>query len=216
MVLTNINEITNVYYINLDTRPDRKIYVENQLEKIGLQGKRFNAIRNQYGAIGCSLSHLKLILLAKENNFDHIMIIEDDIEFTKPKIFIEKLNEFLKSETPFDVCLLGGNNIAPYEKKNNYCVKVQACQTTIGYLVCSHYYDTLIENYKESIKQLIHEPDNKPNFAIDRYWFSLQRKDNWYLIIPLTVTQREDYSDIEQRRINYNRLMLDLDKKWLR
>jgi glycosyl transferase, family 25 len=216
MVLSNISEITNVYYINLDSRPDRKIYVEEQLSKIGLNGKRFNAIRNQHGAIGCSLSHLKLLMLAKQNNLDHIMIVEDDIEFTKPKIFIEQLNKFLKSGIQFDVCLLGGNNIAPYERIDNFCVKIQACQTTIGYLVYSHYYDTLIENYKESIKHLIHDPHNKPTFAIDRFWFSLQRRDKWYLIIPLTITQREDYSDIEQRRINYNRLMLDLDKKWLR
>ena len=40
----------------------------------------------------------------------------------------------------------------------------------------------------------------------------LQQNDNWYLITPLTVTQREDYSDIEQRNTNYTWLMTDLDK----
>ena len=48
--------------------------------------------------------------------------------------------------------------------------------------------------------------------SIDKYWFNLQSKDRWYLIIPLTVTQREDYSDIEKRPTNYTPAMLDLDK----
>ena len=34
------------------------------------------------------------------------------------------------------------------------------------------------------------------------------------MIIPLTVTQREDYSDIEKRATNYAQVMTDLDKDW--
>ena len=47
------------------------------------------------------------------------------------------------------------------------------------------------------------------------YWFRLQQNDKWYLITPLTVTQREDYSDIEKRPTNYTRAMTDLTKEWL-
>jgi hypothetical protein len=50
-------------------------------------------------------------------------------------------------------------------------------------------------------------------YAIDKYWFNLQKVDNWFLIIPLTVTQREDYSDIEKRPTNYTNVMTDLDKE---
>ena len=56
-------------------------------------------------------------------------------------------------------------------------------------------------------------PEKHVLYAIDKYWFRLQERDNWYLIIPLTVTQREDYSDIEKRMTNYSRAMLDLDKE---
>jgi hypothetical protein len=58
-------------------------------------------------------------------------------------------------------------------------------------------------------------PTNKKEYAIDRYWFELQRRDRWFLITPLSVVQREDYSDIEQRVTNYGQLMLDLDKEQL-
>ena len=77
---------------------------------------------------------------------------------------------------------------------------------------------SFIANYKDGIEQLLREPTNHKSYAIDKYWFRLQAKDNWFLIIPLTVTQREDYSDIEKRPTNYTRAMLDLDKvafmKW--
>jgi hypothetical protein len=55
-------------------------------------------------------------------------------------------------------------------------------------------------------------PDKHVLYAIDKYWFQLQKKDKWYLIIPLSVTQRQDYSDIEKRATNYRHAMLDLDK----
>jgi hypothetical protein len=55
-------------------------------------------------------------------------------------------------------------------------------------------------------------PDKPIMYAIDKFWFNLQEIDKWYLIIPLTVTQREDYSDIEKRPTNYTPVMLDLDK----
>jgi hypothetical protein len=62
---------------------------------------------------------------------------------------------------------------------------------------------------------LIREPDKHVLYAIDKYWFQLQERDNWYLIVPLTVTQLDGYSDIEKRITNYTRVMIDLDKKWL-
>jgi hypothetical protein len=59
------------------------------------------------------------------------------------------------------------------------------------------------------------EPANHINYAIDRYWFSLQQRDNWYLLTPLTVVQREGYSDIEKRVTNFVKAMTDLDKREL-
>jgi DNA-binding MltR family transcriptional regulator len=57
-------------------------------------------------------------------------------------------------------------------------------------------------------------PESPVLYAIDKYWFNLQKIHNWFLIIPLTVTQREDYSDIEKRATNYTHVMTDLDKEW--
>jgi len=210
--MNSISDIKHAFYINLLSRPDRKQHVENQLKTIGINAERFNAIKMLNGAIGCSMSHLKLIETAKANNWDHILIVEDDILFTDPTLFINQFNKFLSNHKSFDVVLIAGNNVPPYNKIDDTCVQVTHCQTTTGYLVQKHYYDTLITNYKNGILHLMKEPNNHKLYAIDKFWFNLQAIHKWYLIIPLTVTQREDYSDIEKRATNYTPVMLDLDK----
>ena len=43
-------KLENIFYINLEARRDRKIYVENELKKIGWDNyTRFNAIKNKKG-----------------------------------------------------------------------------------------------------------------------------------------------------------------------
>ena len=214
--ISTLSDIKHAFYINLETRPDRKSHVEAQLKTLGIQAERFNAIKLANGALGCSLSHLKCLETAKANGWEHLLIVEDDILFTNPELFKTQINKFFENHPNFDVVLIAGNNRPPYKKMDDEtCVKVSRCQTTTGYLVKSHYYDTLIQNFKEGIKKLMREPDNHILYAIDKHWFQLQEKDNWYLIVPLTVIQREDYSDIEKRPTNYKNIMLDLDKEWL-
>ena len=212
--LNDISDIKHIFYINLESRPDRKIHVERQLELVSLKNPtRFDAIKMKNGAIGCSLSHLKCIELAKENNWPYVLICEDDIEFLNPELFIKQMNGFLTSiHQDWDVVLLAGNNKSTFQEVNSYCVKVNSCQTTTGYIVKNHYYDILSENIKSGIKKLVELPYNKNLYAIDKYWFELQMKDIWYLIIPLTVVQREDYSNIEKKRINYKKSMTSLIK----
>ena len=214
-MVTCIKDITNIFYINLDHRTDRKDHVEYQLNLLGLQGQRFNAIRMENGAIGCSMSHLKLLQQALKDKLDHILIVEDDIEFLDPELFRTQLDRFFKEQSLWDVVLFAGNNMPPYEKVGDTCVKVTRCQTTTGYLVNGHYIEKLMNNVKMGLSNFLRDPTNHTQFAIDKHWFALQEKDNWFLITPLTVVQREDYSDIEKRVINYQESMTDLDKKEL-
>jgi len=211
--MNSITDITHAFYINLLSRPDRKQHVESQMSLLGISAKRFNAIKLPNGALGCSLSHLKCLEIAKLNKWSHLLIVEDDITFLNPELFKNQLNQFFKNHTDWDVVLIGGNNVPPYQNIDDTCIQVSKCQTTTGYLVNGHYIDTLIANFKSGIEQLMKHPEQHILYAIDKYWFSLQQKDKWYLIIPLTVTQREDYSDIEKRPTNYSRVMLDIDKE---
>ena len=209
----SIADIKNVFYINLEARTDRRQNIEAQLPRVGFRSfERFNAIKVGDGRVGCTLSHIKCLELAKARNYDHVLICEDDTIFLEPELFIKQMNKFMSKGHKWDVVLLAGNNVPPYERIDDTCVAVSHCQTTTCYLVAGHYFDALLLNYKEGLQRLLREPTLHVEFAIDKYWLRLQQKDNWFLIIPLTVVQREDYSDIEGRRTNYMHAMTDLDK----
>ena len=213
-----MNILENILFINLSTRSDRLCHVTQQFRLLGItHAERFNAIQTQSGAIGCSLSHIKCLEIAKERNYKQVFICEDDITFTNPQLFLENMYQFENSEycANWDVLIIGGNNVPPYTKIANYLIKISNCQTTTGYIVREHYYDVLIQNMKEGVNHLLRNPENKRVYAVDMYWKKLQQRDNWYMIIPPTVVQYENYSDIEGRDVNYNHLMTDLDKEWL-
>ena len=210
MKIINKNIILeNVFYINLEERIDRKTHVENELNSLGWIYERFNAIKAKSGRIGCSMSHLKLLVKAKKENLPYIVILEDDIQFTNKPKFNALLKHFIHKNINYDVLLLAGNLRPPVQKIDNNILKINKSFTTTGYIVKSHYYDTLINNIKEGINELLKNTENPYN-TIDAYWMKLQSKDNWYILYPRTITQLPDYSDIEQREVNYNHLMLDL------
>ena len=213
-IMNSINDIRHAFYINLDYRTDRKEHIEKELEKVGIRAERFNAIRMQNGAIGCSMSHLKILQNAHSQRLSHVLIMEDDITFLEPGVFTNQFNKFLeKHGNAWDVILLAGNNMPPYKEIDDTCIKVSRCQTTTGYLVNGHYIQKLIENVKMGVTHLLNKPHEHRLYAIDKFWFTLQNADRWFLIIPPTVVQRPDYSDIEKKHTNYQDLMTDLDKK---
>jgi GR25 family glycosyltransferase involved in LPS biosynthesis len=212
--MNSLSAITNIFYINLETRPDRKEHIEAQLKAVGLtQFERFNAIHLKNGRIACTMSHIKCLEMAKERSYDHVLICEDDTTFLDVPLFQAQLGKFLAKGHKWDVVLMAGNNVPPYERIDDTCVSVTRCQTTTCYMVNGHYFDTLVANMREGLAKLIREPERHFTYAIDKYWLSLQGKDKWMLITPLTVIQREDYSDIEQRRTDYGKMMMDLDKE---
>jgi len=205
--------LKNVHYINLEERKDRKELVESELNELCWEYERFNAIKNEIGIIGCGMSHLKLIQMAKEKDLDYIVVLEDDIQFMRKTWYNKKITEIINSDFNFDVFLLGGNLRPPLYKINENICKITKSFTTTGYIVKKHYYDTLINNLKNGLELLLRNPhlakaDYNP-YALDVYWMKLQEKDNWLIIMPRTITQRPIYSDIEQRYTDYNHLMLD-------
>ena len=210
---SNINKIDssdilkNTYYINLEHRRDRKEDTLRELKSFGIHNPiRFGAIKEESGAIGCSKSHLEVLKIARKNNYPYVSVFEDDVKFLDPYLTAETLNNVINSGINWDVILLGGNNYPPYEKINNDCVRVENCQTTTGYLVKQSYYDTLINHWSEGLSKLI-ETNDGLTYALDQYWKILQSKDNFLLLTPLNVVQRESYSDIEKKDVNYTNLM---------
>ena len=205
-------DIKNVYYINLESRIDRREHVEKELNKLGWEYKRFNAVKHEYGQIGCTMSHLQILKDAQLNNLDYVVIVEDDITFTNHNLANEKIIKLM--DFNFDVLFISGNIQRTNYKITEDIIKVTYCTTTCGYIVKKHYYQTLIDNIEEGLDFLKNNPTNKKRYAIDIYWLNLQRKDNWYHIYPIISYQYDNYSDIEKRHTNYKKILLkDLNDK---
>ncbi len=201
----------NTLYINLSHRIDRREQIEKQFDLLGIEATRIEAVECVQGAIGCAMSHVKALEYAKENGWPTVCICEDDIEFTDPRLFQEQLRDFLKDYTLWDVLLLGTNMAPPFDKEKG-CFRVRNARTTTGYIVKSHYYDTLIGCFRKCIACMIHDY-NPALYAIDIQWKYFQEKDIWYVLNPLTIIQRNGYSDIEKRDVSYGKVMLMTKEK---
>ena len=208
--------VENTVYINLAHREDRRDQVIAELGKLGVQGTRFNAVKTTNGAIGCTISHLKCLEQAAAANWPYVFVCEDDILFLNPELVKANADQFCATMGDnWDVLILGGNAVPPYQPVGNFAVRVVNCQTTTGYIVRRSFYKTLIDNIREGLNQFMRNPENKREFAIDIYWKHLQAAHRWYMIVPPTVVQREGFSDVESRDTNYAALMLDMRKEWL-
>lgn len=198
-------------------RGDRRNHVLIELEKLRIQRPiRIDAIKHVNGAIGCTLSHITAIEYAMNQHWEHVFICEDDITFLNPQLLIHQIEKFEKIGMEWDVLIIGGNNCPPFDIISDACCRIHSCQTTTGYIVKSHYYATLMNNFRDSARHLIKEPTLGRCYALDIYWKRLQEYDNWFMIIPPTVIQYPNYSNIENKKTDYSTLMLDMEKKWIR
>jgi len=198
----------NHIYINLEKRTDRNEKTIKQLKNIGInKPNRFNAVFNKKGIVGCAESHIGVVQYAMDNDLPYLCVFEDDIHITNPKLLKVKINNLIN--TDFDVLMLGGNNYGG-QKIDNNLLKVEQCFTTTAYIIKKHYYSTWLDNLKEGLNILKRTDDRK--YSLDQHNHILQKKDNWYLLIPICIIQRKGYSDIDNEKIDYESLMLNYNK----
>ena len=202
--------IDAILYINLDHRIDRKNLIETEIKKIKIDNLhivRINAILNKLcGHIGCGKSHILALETAIENDWNSVLILEDDFEFTENitniNVFFDKIE---KINMTYDVLLLATCNENIKDCEYDFIKKSMWSTTTPAYIVNKHYYKTLLENFKESVVIMENELNNhinnnginKLNYctAIDQHWNILQGKDNFYVANPVLGTQRNSWSD---------------------
>lgn len=95
------------FVINLETRPDRLDNIKFELDYIGWEYEIFNAVnRNSY--MGCALSHLGIIEIAKQRGYKRVLAIEDDC------VFMPYAKEFLQDlENEIQDIEFGVMNLSP-------------------------------------------------------------------------------------------------------
>lgn len=204
MILTE--KFDKIYCINLKRRQDRwkkclKEFKKNNLEGIeryqAIDGKLYDWSSTKYnpdllkGELGILETHINIIKEAVENGYSTIMILEDDVYFTPE---IAKLEEYL-SDVPsdWDMIHLGGNHTygnVP-EMVTDKIMKLHNTFATEAVII------------KSTIFQKILDITEKREHQIDAYYAMLQKTDNFYGCYPNITLQKIDYSDIQNKVVDY-------------
>ena len=182
-----------IYYINLDHREDRKKQIEKELEHFDCDKVRISAYKG--GALGCTLSQIKALMLFIESGHDECIIFEDDFMFVRDTKDFEFPNE------SWDVVMLSSNVMKSVPHSDKF-EKVIDAQTLSGYAVHKNFAKTLLENFKESY-ELFRKSKYPPLHAVDMYCKKLQPTSNWFVCSPKFGIQRPSWSDIESMYVNY-------------
>lgn len=202
-----INEyFDHIYCINLDRRYDRWVKIVEKFKFLNIHVKRVSAvdgskldrsIREQYkmisaGALGCILSHYKIIQHAKKCNYRRILILEDDILFIEN--FHKHFIDMMKSINDWCLLYLGCSqhvwqNIEFYNENNYYSKR---CDGTFAYSIDCSVFDDVLNT--DTIK-------DKP---IDTILHIIQNKyyKNCFTAFPNLIISDVSESDIRSPRDN--------------
>lgn len=195
-----------IFVINLDKRSDRWSKVVENFKKINLSNyERFSAIETPNGWEGCKASHLSIIKKAKENGYKNFLVFEDDF------VLSEDFNDVLKKSlvdlpNDWDMFYLGGNLVKCSSKipTSNNITKVNSVLTTHCYAMKNTIYDKVL-NEAPSIPP---QRGFLRGQSIDVYYSEfICKNNNVYIINPMICTQGNDYSDIEKRVVNYDKII---------
>lgn len=206
--LKNSNNVFDKFdkflYINLEHRKDRKDQILNELKKMKVPEQkihRIDAVHEKYnGHIGCAKSHIKALEYAKKNKEKMVIIFEDDFIFTQNIETVNKRIEYFLNnfKNKWDVIQL----TTVYKKIDDIehiedIKKVQRASTSSAYIINSNFYDKLINTLNESVynmeKEMVEynkknnnilKKKNSTKYALDQFWYPLQKKSDWLIFYP--------------------------------
>jgi len=198
--------LDHIYYINLEHRKDRKDSIVNEIKMIDPELKkttRINAIKHEKGAVGCGKSHILALEDAEKNNYEIIMILEDDfLFFSKLEILNQVYKELVDFDKDYNLFLIG-KNLHRGKKITRNLIEVYNAQTTSGYIIKNKFIPELKKNFTEAVKGL-EEGKKTGDYAIDIYWKKLQGEGKKIYTSNVKLGyQKSGYSDIEKRNVSY-------------
>lgn len=147
------------------------------------------------GQVGCLLSHINILKDAINNNYDKILILEDDIIISKS--FTSRLHEINSLiQDDWNIIYLGvsqhnWDNI----HINDNIYNADKSTGSFAYMVHNSFYQTLLNTFEKM---------NKP---VDNYLVQLQESNYFKVIYPNII-----YCDLENSNISAKRL----NKEWFK
>jgi hypothetical protein len=180
--------------IHLLHKESSKTHIHKEFQEMGIPDTMVHCIEEEPVDIDCeyyrkSVYHRKALAYAKEKQWNRCLIVESNFSFTLVKErFLWILSEFCANFPTWDVFMLTSFWKNLEDTTIEYIKKVQSASTVSGYIVQSHYYDTLFTKFFEAgclrRKEYATNKTNVTSFAIDQYWRSLQKRDQFYISEP--------------------------------
>ena len=192
----------NAFYINLDSRTDRREQFEEECCKLNLLVERFPAVARTPGGLGCSYSHRDVIALAKKREYPYVIIFEDDFEFLVSREEFDGVISSLPED--FDVVMLS-YDLQKHEPYNQRFGRVMEVQSASGYVVSSKFYDTLLSTWERSLEEYEKHPYCHWLYINDQSWKPLQPNSRWYYSLLRVGKQRASWSDISNGFVDYGK-----------
>mgnify|MGYP003343414563 CR=1 FL=1 len=200
-----------IFCINLDRRTDRWKHFISQSEKFNLTGvERVSAIDGQHintsefhtnltnGELGLVLTSIKIFEDCLKNEYENVLILEDDCVFENEILNLDKYFQNLPEN--WDMIYFGGN----HNIHGNYPepVKINDFVKKVSYTYSSHMIGFNKRMYEQILSLL-----KTYQFQVDIVYSRLQKENNCYTFYPRLSTQLVDFSDIQNKVTDYNWLI---------
>lgn len=200
MSTNDFNYFDAIYCINLDSRPDRWISVQQEFKKIWINTlvKRFSAVYTpKNGHLWCMLSHRLIVEEAVSKKWKNVLVFEDDILITNSEKFIEQVIH-LSKVINYDLAYFWGLFIHP---------DARLSARSDSFLSMSHIYGAHAVVYTSNIYNIFLQLINRNSLLEKKYTTFdaiLWKKIQPYVlsIIPnkIYLWTKEDFSNTENYR----------------
>lgn len=190
---------SKIYCINRASRTDRWEKMQQQFTALGIEVERFNAIEG--GEKGCMLSHIAVIKDAWNKKHKRIFILEDDAEFlvTDMEYYAKVFNAM---PLHWHLLYLGGNVTQHLKAKSEFLFNARG-------ILCAHSYGV----HESIYTQILADARLNKVKVIDTYYLGkVQPRGKSFITSEFCVTQRPDFSDIQNSEVNY----LDIAQKFVK
>jgi GR25 family glycosyltransferase involved in LPS biosynthesis len=188
------NYFDKIYCVNLDRRPDKWALCEKEFAKHGLTVERFPAIdgttipyegRLPAGAVGNAMSHAKILRMAKDEHFENVLILEDDVEFDNN---LQEKFESWRKQVPDEWNLLyfGGNH--------NWIKQIPLCAPNL--MKITNTYATHAYAVEKTVYNLVIEQLEGLSTEGDVIMAQIQKMCNAFCFVPNIAWQRPGISDV--------------------
>jgi GR25 family glycosyltransferase involved in LPS biosynthesis len=207
-----MNTLDNIVCINLDSREDRWSECLKEFKNLNIESlvQRYPAVPSKIGILGCTMSHVNCIKIAKEKKYKNVLILEDDVVFNTDifyDVLIKTFNQLDSNNLKYDMIYLGAN-LRGHDNKliDKNLAKIVSAKTTHAYIINSSIYDYIIDAYSKIDwnDEYLWNHQNPNRMNIDTWYINnIQKRGNTYGTYPAIADQRPSYSDLTKQHSDY-------------